>query len=403
MKKTIVLAFFLGALATASCQRTDVPTPGGQPLTLSSARFGAESSEFAFQFFQTLLDQETKDNVIASPLSLHIALGMLLNGADGQTAEELKTVLRLKGYSPEAYNEVYRQLVDGLPKVDNRVSLSIANSIWHRQSYSIEAPFVEALKTTFQAEARPLTNDVGPINSWVDEKTKGKIKKMYDEIPEETVLILLNAVYFKGDWTKTFDDKLTEKEQFFYEDGRKKLHEVQMMHQEGSFKRAFNEEFGAVELPYGNGDFRMTLLLPREGLTTKALMKTFSASAWTDLQQRLGEGKINVGLPRFEFEYEATLNATLQAMGIRDAFIERVADLTRIRKQRDLFVSLVKQKAYIKTDEKGSEAAAVTGISIDVTSAGPVPRSIVLNRPFLFFISEKNSNTVLFAGRVGEP
>lgn len=398
-----ILTFSLILLMFAACQRNEVsPSGPGTPLNLSSARFGAESSEFAFEWFRNLLVQEGgSSNVVASPLSLHIALGMALNGADGQTAEEMLAALRLKGYSPEQYNRIYRELTQGLPTVDPKVSLAIANSLWYRDGLAVEAPYVDALKTTFGAEVKPLTNDAGPVNAWVKDKTRGKIEKMYDRISPDIVLLLLNAVYFKGDWTKQFDEKQTSERTWVYEDGRKKLHRVQMMSQENTFRNAFTPDYSAVELPYGNGDYRMTLLLPREGTQTTAFAKTFDAAAWTALQQRLAEGKIRVNLPRFEFAYELKpdLNETLQAMGIKTAFTD-AADFSKIRGRRDLFISEVKQKAYIKTDEKGSEAAAVTGIGFELTSVGP---GIDFNRAFLFFISEKNSNTVLFAGRVAEP
>lgn len=401
-----ILALSLITLFFAACQRNEVsPSGPGTPLNLSSSRFGAESSEFAFEWFRNVLVQEGGSaNVVASPLSLHIALGMALNGADGQTAEELLAALRLKGYSPEQYNQIYRELTQGLPAVDPKVSLAIANSLWYRDGLAVEAPYVESLKSTFAAEVKPLTNDAGPVNAWVKNKTRGKIEKMYDRISPDIVLLLLNAVYFKGDWTKQFDEKQTSERTWVYEDGRKKLHRVQMMSQEQRFRNAFTENYAAVELPYGNGDYRMTLLLPSEGTQTTEFAKTFDAAAWTTLQQRLAEGKIRVNLPRFEFAYELkpNLNQTLQAMGIKTAFTSG-ADFSKIRGRRDLFISEVKQKAYIKTDEKGSEAAAVTGIGFELTSVGPQVPVIDLNRAFLFFISEKNSNTVLFSGRVAEP
>ncbi len=402
MKSLLLLGLL--ALFFAACRRNGVE-PVGQPLQLSSARFGAESSQFAFEWFRNVLAQEGgTGNVVASPLSLHIALGMALNGADGQTADELLAALRLKGYSPEQYNQIYRELKQGLPNVDSKVSLVIANSLWYRDNLSVEAPYVEALKTNFDAEVNPLTNDAGPVNAWVKAKTRGKIEKMYDQIDPATVLLLLNAVYFKGDWTKQFDEGQTTEQTWMYEDGRKKLHRVQMMNQEAAFRNAFTTDYSALELPYGNGDYRMTLLLPRSDLQTNDLAKTFDVAAWNALQERLTEGKIRVGLPRFEFSYELkpNLNETLRQLGIRAAFTDR-ADFSKIRRQRDLFISEVKQKAYIKTDEKGSEAAAVTGIGFELTSVGPSVPSIVFDRPFLFFISEKNSNTVLFAGRVAEP
>ncbi|MBC7892533.1 MAG: serpin family protein [Sphingobacteriaceae bacterium] len=401
MRKLLACAFTALAVTSVSCQReTTSPAPGGTPLQLSSARFGAESSAFAFEFFQDVLGKEKADNVLISPLSLHIALGMLLNGAEGPAADELLTALRLKGYSPEQYNEIYRQLSEGLPKVDNQVTVAIANSVWHRQAVPVLPAYIDALKTRFGAEVKPLTADPAPINQWVDEKTRGKITKMFDSLSPDLVLLLLNAVYFKGDWKYQFDQKNTYNAPFKFPDGRKNL--IPMMSQENAFRYTFGAEYAAAELPYGSGDYRMTVVLPKEGTDVTAFAKTFGLSAWDDLQGKLREGKLIVKLPRFEFDYEykPNLNATLQALGIRTVF---GGGLTKIRKENDLFVSQVRQKAYIKTDEKGSEAAAVTSIEIELTSAPPTPPTFLADRPFLFFITEKTSNTVLFAGKVAAP
>ncbi len=389
------------ALTSVSCQReTTGPAPGGTALQLSSARFGAESSAFAFEFFQDVLGKEKEDNVLVSPLSLHIALGMLLNGAEGPAADELLTALRLKGYSPEQYNQIYRQLSEGLPKVDNQVTVAIANSVWHRQAIPVLPSYIDALKTSFGAEVKPLTADPAPINQWVDEKTRGKITKMFDSLSPDLVLLLLNAVYFKGDWKYRFDEKNTYNGPFKFPDGRKNL--IPIMSQEGAFRYTFGTDYAAAELPYGSGDYRMTVVLPTEGTDVTAFAKTFGLSAWEVLQGKLGEGKLIVKLPRFEFDYEykPDLNATLQSLGIRTVF---GSGLTKIRKENDLAVSQVRQKAYIKTDEKGSEAAAVTSVGIVLTSAPPTPPTFLADRPFLFFITEKTSNTVLFAGKVAAP
>lgn len=403
MKSLIILGLTL--LWLVACQRSAPdPAPGGTPLRLSSARFGSESSAFAFAFFKTLLAAEKPDaNVLASPLSLHIALGMLLNGAEGKAADELLAALRLTGYSPEQYNQLYRELTTGLPAVDRRVTVAIANSVWHRQVVPVLPSYIAALQSTFGAEVKPLTADPTPINQWVSEKTAGKITKMFDSVDGDLVLLLLNAVYFKGDWKYQFDEKNTTNAPFAFPDGRKNL--VPMMRQEGTFRYAFTPGYAAAELPYGAGDYRMTVVLPAAETDVNAFAATFDQTAWDGLQDQLREGGLIVKLPRFEFEYEyqPNLNATLQALGIRAAF---GGGLTKIRKEDDLFVSQVRQKAYIKTDEKGSEAAAVTSVGIALTSAGgppPTPPTFLADRPFLFFISEKNSGTVLFAGRVSVP
>jgi len=234
----------------------------------------------------------------------------------------------------------------------------------------------------------------------VDEKTRGKITKLFDSVDGSLVMLLINAVYFKGDWTYRFDEKSTYNGPFKFPDGRKNL--IPIMSQEGAFRYTFGAEYVAAELPYGSGDYRMTVVLPKEGTDVTAFAKAFGLTAWDDLQGKLREGKLIVKIPRFEFDYEykPNLNATLQAMGIRSVFN---GGLTKIRKENDLFVSQVRQKAYIKTDEKGSEAAAVTSIEMKLTSAPPTPPTFLADRPFLFFITEKTSNTVLFAGKVSAP
>ncbi|WP_420155062.1 serpin family protein [Siphonobacter sp.] len=390
------LLLFVLLLGFVSCKPGDEVKEGGIPLHLGNRAYVEHSTDFAFDFFRRINQVNSSENVFVSPLSLHIALGMLLNGAEKESYEEIKKVLRL---TDEEYNSLYKILMEGLPKVDNRVTVNLANSVWYRQDKSVEASYTETLKQYFQSEVKPLTT-VGPVNDWARQKTNNKINKILDTVDPDLFMLLMNAVYFKGDWKNQFKTSNTRDESFSQANGTKK--QVKMMHQENSFGYAQMPGYTACELPYGNGDYRMTILLPNSGQSVDSLVQNYTTTHWNELQKRLQTLRVQVALPRFEinFDSENQLNGILQQMGMSKVFSRPEANLTKIRPQNDLFVGFIKQKAYISTDEKGSEAAAVTAIGVFGSTSVSTPPAFICNRPFAFFISEKNSNVILFAGKV---
>ncbi len=390
-----VLIFFL-LLGFVSCKSGDEVKDGGIPLALGNRAYVEHSTDFAFDFFRRINQVNSSENVFVSPLSLHIALGMLLNGAEKESYKEVKKVLRL---TDEEYNSLYKILMEGLPKVDNRVTVNLANSVWYRQDKGVEASYTETLKQYFQAEVKPLTT-VGPVNDWARQKTNNKIDKILDTVDPALFMLLMNAVYFKGDWKSQFKTSNTRDESFSQTNGTSKL--VKMMHQENNFEYATMPGYAACELPYGKGDYRMTILLPHLGQSVDSLVQNYTTTHWNELQKRLQTLSVQVALPRFEIEFDSEnqLNTILPQMGMSKVFSRQEANLTKIRPQNDLFVGFVKQKAYINTDEKGSEAAAVTAIGLFPTNSASTSAPFVCNRPFAFFISEKNSNVILFAGKV---
>ncbi len=405
---SIATACFLAAIG---CSKTTPVSPDTQLKAVPTV-FSDQTSEFAFDFLKKHNAAEKADkNYFVSPLSLHIALGMLLNGANGKTKDEIQSGLRLSSDDMAANNNVYKDLMEGLPKTDPKVTNTIANSVWYRNSFSVEKSFLDILKTSFNAAAyaEDFNNaaTVGKINAWASDNTNGKIKQVLDKIEPAHVMFLMNALYFKGDWKIPFKVENTRDETFFGTSTVAK--KVKMMNMTEKVKYAKRPDYQAIELPYGSGNYVMTVLLPNENtLTMKAdlastsvinLINTMSATEWKSLHAAMQEQKVIVGLPKFTLEYETNLNAVLGKMGMPTMFSD-AADLSKISPPAGkLKVGFVKQNTFVAVDEKGTEAAAVTTIGIELTSA-PILPEFVCNRPFAFFISEKQSNTILFAGKI---
>ncbi len=402
--KTLKIALLAAvcSLAAASCDNKNTIDPdtaaANNELKAIPAAFSDQTSEFAFDFWKKHNAIEEADkSYFVSPLSLHIALGMLLNGSDKQTKDEIQKVLRVSS-DLSATNGIYKDLIDNLPLSDPKVKNTIANSVWYRNDFKVEQSYLDNLKTYFNAGVFGENFDdkatVGKINNWASDNTNGKIKKVLDEIKSDQVLFLMNALYFKGDWKTQFKAADTRDENFT---GTKGVKSVKMMNMTENVKYAKRNNYQAVELPYGDGNYVMTVILPDK--STDATLDGLSTTEWQQLNGALNEQKVIVGLPKFTLEYEADLKKVLSEMGMKAAFTDG-ADLSKIASPAGrLKVGMVKQNTYVGIDEKGTEAAAVTTIGVVLTSV-PVYPQFICNRPFLFVISEKQSNTILFTGKI---
>lgn len=398
----VIVATLLLLWAALGCNsRSMSPNNDGKSVEIP-ARFASQTNDFAFEFFRKLNDEslQTNKNVFVSPLSLHIALGMLLNGANGKTADEIQQTLKLNAISVGEANQAYQKLMEGLPQADPQVTLNMANSVWHRNTFQPETDFLTTMKSGFKAEVSPFVGtDATPLNEWASDKTNGKIKKVLDSIDPAMVMFLMNALYFKGDWKISFDEKKTIDYPFQIAEGQMKS--VKMMQMEEKLRLATRDSYFAYELPYGNGQYAMTVLVPKNGKNVADLIKNLTAKEWSQLQSSMQETpKVKIGLPKFTLAYEVVLNEVLQKMGMPTVFIPNVADLTKINKNGNLNVGFVKQNTFVGVDEKGTEAAAVTTIGIEVTSIG---QTYYADRPFVFIIQEKTSNTILFMGKMINP
>ena len=398
---SLVLASF-GLMAVSCSDKTASPTNStGKDLRVP-ALFASQTTRFAFDLARQVGQQERVDkNLLVSPLSLHIALGMLLNGADAQTAQEIRKTLNLDNQTLADVNATYQNLMQNLSGVDPKVALRLANSVWYKNTFAVEPAYKNQLTDLFGATVSgedftsPAT--VSKINGWASEQTNGKVPKVLDQISADNVLFLLNALYFKGDWQTRFKPEDTRNEPFTLASGGQKI--VQMMRLNTPLRRAFTPTYTAFELPYGSDRFAMTVLLPNDQSTADALLKTLTANDWTQLQKTMTPGQISIGLPKFSFSYDNKLNSVLASLGMPTAFTDQ-ANFSKISRNGGLSLSTVKQSTFIAVDETGTEAAAVTTGEVSVTSM-PVP--YLCDRPFVFIIHEKTSGTVLFTGKVADP
>ena len=377
-------------------------------LTATEKMLIEADQAFSYEIFRNTVAFDDEENVIISPLSISMALSMAMNGAEEETYEEMRDVLHLHAMGKKEINEAFKSLIELLIELDPKVTLQIANSVWHRLSLPVKEDFLERLTEYYGAKVQELNfadpASVDIINDWVRENTEGLIETIIDEIPDDMVMYLINALYFKGDWLRPFDTDDTRPGDFRLEDGSSV--QVDMMRQESRFATYFSDEVQMIELPYGDSLFSMTVLMPNdpEMPIDRFVEESLSAENLNNWRANLSVGSRDVilQLPKFELEYEIEYNEILKAMGMELAFDEWEADFTGIAdvSPQNLFISEVKHKTFIRVDEEGTEAAAVTSVGIGITS---MPPSIIVDRPFVFIIHERESGTNLFMGKVKNP
>lgn len=407
MKKVFFNVFLFAFLATVvliACTEDKVTPNEVHPVVIPEA-IAMGTSDFAFDFFKNLQEtQPATDNLFVSPLGLHMALGMLLNGAEGETANEVQKSLKMQGIDLVELNNAYQKLITDMPKADAKVSFQLANSLWAKEGLSLESVYSGVLKNKFNADITSLPfdqNAVKKINQWASDHTNGKIDKILDKIDDDLVMFLINAIYFKGDWQSKFDSKDTKDTPFTLENSNKK--NVKMMFQKSDFKIGNTENFRALELPYANGQFNMTLILPNNNQKIGDVLNGLNGESWNALRNNMSKIGVKVGLPRIKLKGTYQLKNTLAKMGFQKMFTDG-AEFGKITKTAPLKVDFVKQDSYLSIDEKGTEAAAVTTIGFTTTSAGPTTLpEFICDQPFGLIISEKTSNTILFMGRIMNP
>jgi serpin B len=374
-------------------------------LTSFEKQLVQSGNEFGIELFKKINEFGQDKNIFISPLSVSVALGMTLNGAGGSTFDAMRSTLAFEDMTQEQINESYQSLIELLTGLDPKVKFSLANSIWYRNDFQVEEDFVNTNKTYFDALVRQLNfaspDAVKTINGWIEDKTNGKIKKMIERIAPNVVMFLINAIYFKGTWTYEFDKDLTKDDQFTKQDGA--TVPVRMMAQEGDFNYFGDIGLQAIELPYGDGDFSMILLLPRGDKSIEDLTDQISVEKLNEWTERLRQQKVGgiLEMPRFTFEYGSSLKEVLSALGMSIAFNPGQANFTRINKGGGLWIDDVLHKAFVEVNEEGTEAAAASVVVIVVSAGGHL--LMRLDRPFLFIIQENRSDTILFMGKVMEP
>ena len=428
MKQTkfLIAALLLGSMLGA-CSSSESIEEAGEPkyvnmyqevkpvrLTAEQTVFANDNNAFTLNFFQSLNGKMKNRSIVCSPLSITYVLSMVNDGATGTTEQELEQTLGFHKGGIQAVNDYCKNLIDNLPHVDEKVQLNIANAIFVNDKYQLRKQFQQDMSNYYDAKAEALDfsspSTLGRINGWCDEKTRGMIPTILERVDPRTVSYLLNAIYFKADWASMFEKNETREEVFTTPDGETR---VPLMHQNVYMNYLRNDQYAAVSIPYGNGQWMMTVMLPEDGKTTDDVISSLAASGWsTDfLKNPLREARryaVDLKLPRFETAFDTDdaggLIELLMGMGIRRAFDGNSAEIPNMCENGDLYISMMKQKAKIKVNEEGSEAAAVTIAGLNFLSAvadtqEPPKATFHANRPFVYLIHEQSSGVILFVGK----
>mgnify|MGYP001411973305 CR=1 FL=1 len=396
MKRNLLYTFTL-LILLASCSETNQEELNIKKRATHSKVINA-NNDFAFSFFREIASEEKESNYMVSPISLSLAMGMLFNGAKGATTEAMSAGLGYANFSTKNLSEINKNIIDNLTS-DH---LKIANSNWIKQGFDVKKDFINLNKEYYYAEVKTEDfnnpNTVDKINKWTSDQTNQKIKTIIDEISSDAVLFLINAIYFNAEWKLEFEEKNTNQQLFYPESGNSER--IDMMHlQTDKLFYQKNDLFSSVILPYKNDKYSMTILLPNEDKSTNDIVEKLNSNTWENWQNNYKTSDVSLSLPKFKFEYKNTLNDELTNLGFGNLFDN--PDLSGISDAR-LEVSKVLQKTFIDVNEKGTEAAAVTVIGIEVTSL-PQIFEINCNKPFLFLITEKITGSICFIGKVGRP
>lgn len=377
-------------------------------LSIAENKLVDADNRFAFKLFREVNEQDAGKNIFISPLSIGMALGMTYNGAAGSTRAAMQETLELQDMTIDEVNQSYQSLIELLRDLNPRVEFLLANSIWYRNTMTFEPTFIDLNRQFFDAEVTALDfnspSAANTINDWVHQSTSGRIEEIVDSpISAETIMFLINAIYFKADWASRFDRGRTRNAPFFLADGSQTT--VQMMSPEDeipiSYRHDRDNDFQIIDLPYGGQAYSMTIVLPGSPQGIDSLLENITHAQWTSWVAALDSTSREVSMPKFRLEYELEMNDVLKSLGMSIAFARDSADFTSMYAPGNVYISKVKHKTFVEVDEEGTEAAAVTSVEIGLTSAGPQP--IVIDRPFVFAIREKHSGTILFVGKVLDP
>ena len=414
MKKTMTICSIL-VMALAmfnACGLEEFPEGGDKTpnerqdivLTKVQQQIGYNANAFTFDFLKAACSKEQAGtNIFISPFSIQMVLAMTASGAAGDTQTEMYNALGFNNFTGEDVSGFYHSLIPALQTVDKTTTFEIANSFWARNNITIKADYITDITDNFYAEVRTLPASgqqaAGEINGWCAEKTHGMIEKIVDDVPASTIVSLLNAIYFKGTWQSQFDKNRNTEENFTNWNGAtvKKT----FMNKTFEDAKVYSDEYAeAMSVPYGNGAFAMTIVMPRSGVSLEKILSGLNAETWAKYRDGGHWYETYFAMPKFEEEYaaEGLCIKILEEMGMKKAF-GSAADFSAMS-DTAICIDEIRHKAKIKVDEEGTEAAAVTYIGMRATSVGPgsSPFYFKVDRPFLYFISERSTGEILFVG-----
>ena len=411
MKKIILLisaALFMTGFTSCDPLEEEPVSSDKNPykaLSLSTrqSEFVTTGQNFSLNFINRVQMDSEKDYVI-SPLSMQFLLGMILDGTDNNTADQICNTLGYGKGEVKEVNEFCRTMMDQLPKLDKNTKLAIANAIIVDEGWPLYDSYKKDVQKYYDAEVSNLDfsktkESAAKINKWCSDHTEGLIDKILEETDPDMLAYLLNALYFKSVWSSPFDKDLSAKENFTFADG--KVDKVRMMKTERDMGYVKKEVCDAVRLPYSNGAFSMIVLRPMNGNGVSEVTKWLAKNGLEAVTNSIRERNVELWLPSFETKFHINLNEILAAMGMPDAFDGSKADFSKMSKYA-LCLSFVNQDAYIKVNEEGTEAAAISSAGVYKNTSVAIPEAPIIfhaDKPFLYLITEKSSGAILFAGR----
>lgn len=401
MKK--MLALTVVSLLLVACGMTDDQEVSSDAIDESVT---SANNQLGFEVLRKV-EPDDDGNRFISPTSLFMALSMVYNGADGETKEEIADTLQLEGIDVDDLNQANASLMALINDDSRDVELKIGNSIWLNDQFQFQADFADKNRNYFNAEIEEIDvaddDSVERINDWVKEATNETIDQIVEApLDPYMVSLLVNAIYFHGAWTYAFDENQTIDREFYLEDGS--AVEVPLMYLSEELMYMETDDFQAVSLPYGEDeDMNMKIFLPNDMTDFQDNLTNDHWEQWKDeFEQQEG----TVMLPRFDLEYEASLNETLKTLGMTTAFDENEANFDKMIEEDDpIWISEIKQKTFLDVNEEGTEAAGVTSVEFETTSL-PVDDErfeMIVDRPFFIVITDEETGLFLFMGAIQKP
>ena len=370
-------------------------------LTLSDAqdRIIAQNNAFAVKLFEKTAKMQS---TVISPVSVSYLMAMLANGANGQTKADIMKALQLTDNDLDEMNALYRMMIQRCGSLDKETTLRIANYFAMNKDVELKDAYANNMKTIFNAGIESLDftspKTTAHINNWCKKNTNGMIPSIINNVDANASAYIMNAIFFNGTWADKFNKSNTKNENF--KGYTRDITMVPMMHKSDKLLYWANDMYAAVRIPYGNGSYTMTVMLPNEGKSIDEMLKSMENADFTAWRQDAEQCIVDLKLPRFTTEADVTLNNIISELGAANIFSSK-ADFTNIA-NTNMFVSQMFQKAKIEVSEEGTKAAAVTA-AIMTMSALPTeePKHVTFhaNRPFVYMITEANTNAIFFMGQ----
>lgn len=369
-------------------------------LILSDAQRGIveDNNKFALNLFREL---DGFDSKVVSPMSVAYLMGMLANGADGQTRQEIMAAIGCKDVSVKDLNEFYQMMITRASHFDKATTVNIANYIALNRQYSLKDKFSKTMQSYYQAGVESMDfnspSTLKTINKWCSQHTDGMIPRIINEVDPSAVSYIMNAIYFNGTWADKFDKSQTKLENF--RGYTRDIKKVPMMHRNDKYMYMSNDMFSAVDIPYGNGVYQMTVLLPTYGKSVGEMMRSLDAKSLGELRNKMDECVVDLKLPRFTTEIELSLNELISKLGAPSMF-GGTANFSNFA-SGDFHISKMLQKAKIEVSEEGTKASAVTMAIVALSALRPEPMHVDFHadRPFAYMITERSTGSILFIGQ----